>query len=97
MHAEKSFVNLNIDHNAIETIILENIQTHLSNIDNDKLFYTMEDLQKITGMSKGFIEQRFFHDSRFEKIRRKVGRKWLFPVSQTRLFLNQWITEQPND
>ncbi|MFL2125065.1 hypothetical protein ACEN4K_09010 [Marinilactibacillus psychrotolerans] len=93
----QSLVNLNVDHDAIERIILDNIQTHLANVDNNKLFYTMSDLQEITGMSKGFIEQRFFHDSRFEKIRRKVGRKWLFPVAQTRHFLNQWIEEQPHD
>ncbi|SFK28368.1 hypothetical protein SAMN04488569_102022 [Marinilactibacillus piezotolerans] len=97
MQTEKQLINIEIDHDQIETIILENIQQHLSNIDNNKLFYTMEDLQEITGMSKGFIEIRFFHDPRFEKIRRKVGRKWLFPVSQTRSFLNEWINEQPND
>lgn len=93
----QSLVKLNVDHEAIERIILDNIQTHLANVDNNKLFYTMSDLQEITGMSKGFIEQRFFHDLRFEKIRRKVGRKWLFPVTQTRHFLNQWIEEQPHD
>lgn len=93
----QSLVNLNVDHEAIERIIMDNIQTHLANVDNNKLFYTMHDLQEITGMSKGFIEQRFFHDSRFEKIRRKVGRKWLFPVAPTRQFLNEWIEEQPHD
>lgn len=93
----QSLVNLNIDHEAIEKLILEKVQKHLSTIDNNKVFYTMIDLQEITGMSKGFIEQRFFHDKRFESIRRKVGRKWLFPVTQTRIFLNQWIEEQPND
>lgn len=56
----QSLVNLNVDHEAIERIILDNIQTHLANVDNNKLFYTMSDLQEITGMSKGFIEQRFF-------------------------------------
>lgn len=90
-------IKLDINEDVIKEIVLKNIQNHLNIIDNEKIFYTMGDLQNITGMSKGFIEQRFFHDSRFVKIRRKVGRKWLFPVKKTRDFLNQWILEQPND
>lgn len=94
---DASLVTVDIDKDALEKIIVKNIQAHLNNIDNEKIFYTMDNLQNITGMSKGFIEQRFFHDSRFVKLRRKVGRKWLFPVKETRDFLNKWIIEQPND
>lgn len=39
----------------------------------------------------------FFDDSRFKHIRRRVGRKWVFPVEETNEFLKEWIKEQPNE
>ncbi|KFN91820.1 hypothetical protein TMUPMC115_0905 [Tetragenococcus muriaticus PMC-11-5] len=39
----------------------------------------------------------FFRDPRFRQIRKKVGRKWIFPVQETHTFLKQWILEQPNE
>lgn len=91
------FVSIEINDEAIENIVLDKIQEKISEIDYEKLFYTLDDLQLITGFSKGHIMNTFFHDIRFTKIRRKVGRKWLFPVEETRSFLLDWIKEQPND
>lgn len=91
------FVSIEIDDQVVENIVLEKIQEKLSDINNVKLFYTLDDLQEITGFSKGHIMNTFFHDNRFAQIRRKVGRKWLFPVVETRTFLLEWIKEQPND
>lgn len=89
-------VNIEIDQEKVYEIVQENIQEYLKTLENEQIFYTLTDLQEITGMSKGFIEKTFLHDSRFVKIRRKVGRKWLFPVEETREFLKLWISEQPN-
>lgn len=62
-----------------------------------KIFWTWHDLCEVTGMSRSFIENQFFFDDRFIKIRRKVGRKWLFPVDETKEFLDLWIKEQANE
>lgn len=89
-------ISIDVDDATVRQLIVEHIQEHLKTVENDPLFYTLDDLQRMTGMSKGFIDKTFFHDSRFEQIRRKVGRKWLFPVKETRAFLQEWIKEQPH-
>ncbi|WP_225742923.1 hypothetical protein [Marinilactibacillus sp. Marseille-P9653] len=93
---EKPFLQIKIDDRIIENHVKDQIQKKLEAIGTEKVFYTFNDLQQITGMSKGFIDKTFFHDSRFEKIRRKIGRKWLFPVKETQSFLLEWIKEQPH-
>lgn len=89
-------ISVEIDYERVHQLVAQNIQEHLKSIDNKPVFYTLRDLGIITGMSRGFIESTFFHDPRFEQIRRKVGRKWLFPAKETRKFLEIWIQEQPN-
>lgn len=91
------FISIQVDDEVVQNIILEQLKDNLAEINNEKVFYTMDDLQEITGFSKGHMMNTFFHDKRFAKIRRKVGRKWLFPVQDTRLFLLDWIKEQPHD
>lgn len=91
------FLSIEINNETIHEIVMEKIQEKIAEIDNEKLFYTLDDLQAITGFSKGHIMNTFFHDTRFTKIRRKIGRKWLFPVKETRTFLLEWIQEQPNE
>lgn len=93
---DKSFIQINVDNKIIEEQVKEEIRKKLSDIETEKLFYTLDDLVAITGMSKGFIEKQFFHDPRFKKIRRKAGRKWLMPVNETRDFLLTWIKELPH-
>lgn len=91
------FFSVELDDELIRDIVFEKINEKLSDIENERIFYTMDDLQEITGFSKGHITNTFFHDKRFIQIRRKVGRKWVFPVLDTRIFLTDWIKEQPND
>lgn len=93
---KKSLISVEVDDEKLHQLFIQHIQEHLQNIETEPVFYTMHDLQRITGMSKGFIENTFFHEYRFKQIRRKVGRKWLFPAKETRDFLKQWIQEQPN-
>lgn len=91
-----SIMSVQINEDSIQEILNDQIQEHLDKVDNEPVFYTLDDLQEITGMSRGFIEKTFFYDPRFERIRRKVGRKWLFPVKETRKFLLEWLEEQPH-
>lgn len=90
-------VKIEVDDEEILTIILDQIKEKLLDFEPSQLFYTMDDLQKITGFSKGHVKNTFFDDERFIKIRRKTGRKWSFPVKETREFLNEWLKEQPNE
>lgn len=91
------FINIEVDNDALEQQILKQIEKKMTEIGKDKLFYSLDNLMQITSFSKGHIMNTFFNDSRFKQIRRKVGRKWVFPVTETNDFLKTWITEQPNE
>lgn len=94
---DTSFVNIEIDANALEQQILKQIDEKMKEIGTDKLFYSLDDLMQITSFSKGHINNTFFNDKRFKQIRRRVGRKWVFPVTDTNEFLKSWIKEQPHE
>jgi len=94
---ETPFIKIQIDDEALEQQVLKHIEEKMQDIGHDKVFYSLEDLTHITSFSKGHIMNTFFNDQRFKNIRRKVGRKWVFPVTETNVFLKTWITEQPNE
>ncbi len=91
------FINIQFDDEALEQQMLKHIEEKMSDIGLDKIFYSLDDLTHITSFSRSHIINTFFNDQRFRHIRRKVGRKWVFPVTETNEFLKTWITEQPNE
>ncbi|PAF20328.1 hypothetical protein CHH49_16940 [Terribacillus saccharophilus] len=94
---DTSLINIQIDNEALEQHILKQLDEKMQELGNDKIFYSLDDLMQVTSFSKGHIINTFFNDSRFKQIRRKVGRKWVFPVIETNEFLKTWIREQPNN
>jgi len=94
---DTSFINMQIDQVVLEQQILKQIEEKITEIEIDKVFYSLDDLVQITSFSKGHIMNTFFDDARFKQIRRKVGRRWVFPVTETNKFLKEWVTEQPNE
>lgn len=90
-------LKLEIDKQKLEENILKEIKSKIKEYQLTKVFYSLEDLSYITSFSIGHIRNTFFKDKRFKKIRRKVGRKWVFPVKETNEFLKIWIMEQPHD
>lgn len=89
-------VKIIIDNYAIEEEIKKEIKQRIEE-QTQKLFYDMADLVTITSFSKGHIMNTFFYDERFERIRKKVGKKHVFPVKETNEFLRKWIKEQPTN
>ncbi|KKE77828.1 hypothetical protein NSA56_18370 [Oceanobacillus caeni] len=94
---EAPFIEVKIDDEVLEQQIFKHIEEKMIDIGHDKIFYSLDDLTHITSFSKGHIMNTFFDDSRFKHIRRRVGRKWVFPVEETNEFLKEWIKEQPNE
>lgn len=92
---DTSFVKMQIDDDALEQQILKQIDEKMKVIGMDKLFYSLDDLMQITSFSKGHIMNTFFDDFRFKQIRRKVGRKWVFPVAETNQFLKNGLQSNP--
>lgn len=89
-------IKIEIDNTAIEEQVKIAMKKRIEE-QTHKLFYDMKDLQKITSFSNGHIKNTFFYDPRFETIRKKVGKKHVFPVKETNEFLLAWIKEQPTD
>ena len=92
-----TFLKVEVDEEMIEKLIISHVREKLEQISNQKIFWTMSDLEYLTSCSEGYIKDKFFYDSRFAMIRRKVGRKWLFPAEETEFFLLEWLKEQPNE
>lgn len=90
-------IEIKVDEQLVEDIAIKEIQKRLSNIDTDKVFWTFDDLCMVTGFSKGHILNTFFDEPEFKRLRRRVGRKWVFPVKDVREFLEEWIKTQPNE
>lgn len=86
-------INIQVDHEQIKKIVLEEVKKRLEELENQQVFWDMKTLCKVTCMSDNFIKEQFFYDPRFPKYR--VGRKWLFPAKECEAFLLQWLREQP--
>lgn len=93
----KQVISIELDYEKFMKDIFNQMEINDFFSKRKKIFYGMEDLVELTSFSKGHINNTFFLDPRFKKIRRKIGRKWAFPVDETEVFLNEWIREQPHD
>lgn len=93
----EEIIKVEIDKDMLEEKIEKKLDSKLETIEVHKLFYCLDDLVAITSFSRGHIFNTFFDDPRFKALRRKVGRKWVFPVEETNSFLKQWIIEQPHE
>lgn len=81
---QNQIVKVEIDNEIIEVIVKSYVYKKIEEFSNQKFFWTMTDLEYLTGCSEGYIKDKFFYDERFSRIRRKVGRKWLFPADETK-------------
>lgn len=93
-----SIAKIEFNEELMENLVEEKVQKALEELKTThKLAYTYDELTELTGLSRTGIEKYLLHDKEFVSIRRKVGRKWLFPVEETRKFLKEWLSKQPND
>lgn len=89
---ENNIIEVNL--NSLDKAIKQLLQDKIERIDISKIFYSFNDVLKITGFSKGYFEKYILYDSRFIEARKKVGRKWIFHADKTREFLLMWLEEQ---
>ncbi|MGG4397211.1 group-specific protein [Paenibacillus thiaminolyticus] len=93
MAEAKALVSVDLNQTEIRAMLQQKIESLLKEVDTDYVYWDSAELQRRTCMSWNFIQDTFFFDPRFPK--RKVRTKWLFPVKETRRFLEQWLMEQP--
>lgn len=85
-------IQLQVNERELESILRDELQSRLRELEHRHTFWDMKELCRQTNMSEPFIKEQFFFDPRFQKFR--VGRKWLFPAKETEQFLLQWLKEQ---
>jgi len=71
---------------------LEKIEEKLKEVELDLVFWDSAELKRRTCTSWNTIQDTFFHDPRFKKV--KIGGKWYFPAKDTQQFLLEWLEEQ---
>lgn len=86
-------ISVQIDESEVRQLCREKITEMIKEVDAEYVFWDAAELRRRTCMSWNFIQDQFFFDPRFPK--RKIGSKWYFPARETRLFLEQWLQEQP--
>lgn len=86
-------ISVQIDESEVRQLCREKITEMIKEVDVEYVFWDAAELRRRTCMSWNFIQDQFFFDPRFPK--RKIGSKWYFPARETRLFLEQWLQEQP--
>ena len=95
---DKSFIQIKVENSIIEEHEKDEINKKIKTMDTEKVFYTLDDLEKITGFSKGHILNTFFWSEDFKPFRHKVGRKWVIsPPHKVREFLLEWIKQFPHE
>lgn len=84
-------LQIQIDEYAVKELYLDAIRKKVEEIDMDLVFWDSKELKRRTRMSWNTIQDTFFHDARFPKV--KVGGKWYFPAKECEQFLLKWLNE----
>lgn len=87
-------LQMQVDDTQLEAMVRDELKKRLNHLEHRHTFWDLNELEKQTCMSRSFILDRLFYDNRFEKLRFKVGQKWLMPARETEEFLLMWLKEQ---
>lgn len=82
-------ISVNLDEVKVTEIMKSEIQKHLAELERQQTFWDSDDLKKHVRMSWNTIQDTFFHDPGFPKV--KIGGKWLYPAKETEQFLLDWL------
>ncbi|AUJ23156.1 group-specific protein [Virgibacillus dokdonensis] len=85
-------IQVHVDEEEIKQLYQDAIEKRLNELDQEKVFWDSSDLKRRTSMSWNTIQDTFFHDERFPKV--KLGGKWFYPAKEAQAFLIQWMEER---
>lgn len=86
-------LTIQIDESFVMDQIRRQINEMVKEADAEYIYWDAKELMRRTCMSWNFIQEQFFFNPGFPK--HKIGKKWYFPVRETRAFLEDWIRKQP--
>lgn len=82
-------LTVQVDQAAIEQLYRDEIAKKVASVENELIFWDTKELKRRTCLSWNTIQDAFFHDKDFPKV--KLGGKWLFPAKETEEFLSKWL------
>lgn len=85
-------ISVEFNQNQLDEVVREEIKKKMSEIDYCHTFWDTKELKRRTCMSWGTIQDTFFHDEDFPKM--KIGGKWYFLAKETENFLISWLRKQ---
>lgn len=85
-------IKIEIDEAKVEQLYLDAIDKKIEKVDAELVFWDTKELKRRVCMSWTMIQDTFFFDERFPKV--KVGGKWFYPAKETELFLRNWLLER---
>lgn len=87
-------LKVEVDEAIVERLMREEIEKRVEAASKQLVYWDSKELKRRTCLSWNTIQEHFFHDPDFPKV--KVGAKWLFPAKETEEFLLRWINRQRN-
>lgn len=82
-------IKIQIDEDELQKMIQAAVQEKLQAIDKELVFWDTRELKRRTCMSWNTIQEHFFHDPCFPKV--KLGGKWFYPAKEAEQFLLIWL------
>lgn len=88
-------LQIQIDENAVKQLYLQEVEKRLADIDKELVYWDSKELKRRTCMSWNTIQDTFFHEDGFPKV--KIGGKWYFPAKAAEEFLTKWLKEKQHN
>lgn len=85
-------ISVEFNQDQLDEVVREEIKKKVSELDYCQTFWDTKELKRRTCMSWNTLQENFFHDKDFPKV--KVGGKWYFPAKATNEFLIGWLGRQ---
>lgn len=82
-------IQIQVDQELIIQMYQDAIDTKIEELDNAVVFWDSKELKRRTNLSWNTIQDNFFHDKDFPKM--KIGGKWLYPAKEAEEFLLSWL------
>lgn len=88
-------IKIQIDEVELRQMVQAAVREKINTIDKELVFWDTRELKRRTCMSWNTIQEHFFHDPRFPKV--KLGGKWFYPAKEVEQFLLIWLKEKQKE
>ena len=82
-------IEVKIDEEVVRNMLQVEIEKKVAKLSKGYVFWDTPELKRRTCMSWNTMQEHFFHDPNFPKV--KIGGKWYYPAKETEEFLIKWF------